>query len=711
MNSAISEKNREKLLRIVDTGFEITRGSPLPLGATVKRSGINFAVFSRHAAVVTLVIFFPEEAEPIIEFPLDPRYNRTGDIWHALIKGLDPLITYGFRMDDQSTDHHKKTQPYNYDTILIDPYAKALTGNNQWGITDGVFSNKKGKHQRHWRSVVIDDDFDWEFDQPLNKHLADSIIYEIHVRGFTQHPSSEVNYPGTYKGIEEKIPYLKKLGITALELMPVTEFDETDNPRVNPETGTPLLNFWGYHPLCFFAPKVAYASDKAIDGAIREFKSMVKSLHKAGIEVILDMVFNHTAEGDKYQQTTSFRGLDNRVYYIIDPVSGEYLNYSGCGNTVNCNHPVVRDMILDCLCYWVTEMHVDGFRFDLASIMGRGRDGEVLANPPLLERIAANPVLSNSKLIAEAWDAAGLYQVGDFPNWGRWAEWNGKFRDDIRCFVKGDPDKISTLASRLTGSAELYQESLREPFHSVNFITSHDGFTLYDLVSYQCKHNDANGENGADGDNKNLGWNCGAEGTVASEEIHTLRRRQIKNMATIMMLSWGTPMILGGDEIGRTQQGNNNAYCQDNEISWIDWRLPDQNQEIFRFFQQLIKFRKKHSVFRRRHFIDETPGASVKLTWHGFKNNQPDWSHDSWSLGLCFSGSGCPNEIFIIANSHWAPHAFELPPVVDGKKWRRFLDTSLNPPFDISPLDEEPQTDDQTVYAVGSRSVVVLIAK
>jgi len=710
MISGHPENNRERLLKIVEKGFEITRGRPLPLGATVKRGGINFAVFSKHATLLTLVIFSPDEIEPIIEFPLDPRCNRTGNIWHAFVKGIDPRIQYGYRAAGPS-GCDEKFLLFNYDDVLIDPYARALSDGGRCGKYTPEKERGESPVGRALRSVVVDHEFNWEFDQPLDIHLADSIIYEMHVRGFTIHPSSGVAHPGTFSGIAEKAPYLKDLGVTAVELMPVTEFDETDNLRVHPVTKRPLRNFWGYHPLNFFSPKAGYSCSEELEGPITEFKSMVKTLHEAGIEVILDMVFNHTGEGDKTRQSTSFRGLDNKVYYMMDPDTGEYLNFSGCGNTINCNHPVVRDMILDCLCYWVTEMHVDGFRFDLASIMGRGREGQVLRNPPLLERIAANPVLANTKLIAEAWDAAGLYQVGTFPNWGRWAEWNGKFRDDVRRFVKGDAGMVSALATRLTGSADLYKKSRREPFHSINFVTSHDGFTLKDLVSYDRKHNEINGENCRDGENENLSWNGGEEGPSDSEEIQALRNRQVRNMASILMLSWGVPMILGGDEMGRTQKGNNNAYCQDNEITWVDWDLLEKNRDLFRFFQRLIKFRKMHPVFRRRAFLKDGSEEDLTIAWHGFENDRPDWSENSRSVALCLSGRACPDEIFIINHAHWESQVFEIPSAGEEKRWRRFLDTSLVPPFDISEPGQEPGLENQITYPVGPRSVVVLVAK
>ncbi len=435
---------------------------------------------------------------------------------------------------------------------------------------------------------------------------------------------------------------------------------------------------------------------------------MVKTLHEAGIEVILDMVFNHTAEGDERGPTLCFRGLDNKIYYLLDPETGEYANYSGCGNTLNCNHPVIRWLILQSLRYWVTEMHVDGFRFDLASILGRGTDGSVLANPPLLEAIAADPVLANTKLIAEAWDAAGLYQVGTFPNWGRWAEWNGKFRDDVRRFVKGDANMVPLLATRMAGSADLYQNDGRAPFHSINFVTSHDGFTLMDLVSYNEKHNEANGENNADGSNENHSWNCGEEGTSSNPRINRLRKQQMKNLASILLLSQGVPMILAGDEMGRTQQGNNNPYCQDNEISWLNWRLLRQNRDLFRFFKELIAFRKRHAILRRRTYQD--PDEVPDFIWHGVKPCQADWGWHSRFLGLQLVGGKTENDLLILANSYEGRLTVELAPPSHHKQWYRFVDTSLSPPQDIRADGKFARLAKPLSYNAAPHSVVVLVS-
>jgi glycogen operon protein len=685
-----------------ETKLEFQRGSPLPLGAEPLRGGVNFAIFSRHATAVSLLLFHPGDDNPHTEFLLDPRYHRTGDIWHTFVRGLDVGAHYGWRMDRQpNTEPH--VHRFDPSQALLDPYARMVVSEYGWGPPPS------GRIKRR-RCVVVDDDFDWGDDQPLNIPLRDTIIYEMHVRGYTRHPSSGVRHPGTFLGVIEKIPYLKELGVTSVELLPVNEFEEADTDRYNPKTGELLLNFWGYQPIAFFAPNGAYATHSGAQ--IREFKQMVKSLHEAGIEVILDVVFNHTAEGDERGPTYSFRGIDNAVYYIVDPHTGRYHNYSGCGNTLNCNHPVVRKLINDALRYWVMEMHVDGFRFDLASVLGRGRDGRVLADPPLLEQLAHDPVLAHTKLIAEAWDAAGLYQVGTFPAWRRWAEWNGKFRDDVRRFVKSDPGMTPALAARLAGSPDLYESSGRQPYHSINFVTCHDGFTLEDLVSYNQKHNEENGEDNRDGMDQNFSWNCGVEGPTNDPAILALRKRQKRNFAALLLVAGGVPMILAGDEFGRTQRGNNNAYCQDNEISWIDWRLASANRDLLRFFKNLIAFRKAHSALRRISF--ENNGAECpQIQWHGVKPLQPDWSYESRALAMSICGTGedgQPEHIYVLANAWWEPLRFQLP-ALPHAQWARFVDTALPPPEDIAEVGGEKPLEDPTAYEAAPRSVVILVSQ
>jgi glycogen operon protein len=728
--------------RIPVGAIETLRGTPHPFGADVKRSGINFAVFSKNASEVSLVFFDTDEGPPVLEIPLRQCENKTGDVWHVFVQGVNPGVRYGWRIGGEQNHIHR----FNKDAVLIDPYSIALSGGGRWGPVDcpenvagGVVKHDSREDAKNVkddqalfaafapsretrdagggipgcfkirRSMAVEDTFDWGHDRQLKIPLSESIIYEMHVRGFTRHVSSGIKHPGTYAGVIEKIPYLRELGVTAVELLPVNEFEEADSDRINPVTGRRLLNYWGYQTINFFTPKASYAAAGSDGENVLEFKKMVKALHEAGIEVILDVVFNHTAEGNEMGPSLSFRGIDNSIYYIIDPVTGNYHNYSGCGNTFNCNHPVVRGLIVDCLRYWVMEMHVDGFRFDLASILGRGRDGSVLSNPPLLERIAADPVLADTKLIAEAWDAAGLYQVGTFPNWGRWAEWNGRFRDDIRRFVRGEDDVAGDLARRLSGSPDLYQGGGRAPYHSINFVTCHDGFTLRDLVSYNEKHNEENGEDNRDGTNDNRSWNCGVEGPTDFWDVNTLRLRQMKNVTALLFVSQGVPMMLAGDEFGKTQRGNNNAYCQDNEISWLDWDLKKTYPDLFRFFRLMIKFRKKHAAFKRESFQEDT--QEHNMSWHGVEVGRPDWSSHSRAVALLINGSNDAADIYIMANSFWEELRFQLPEAMHGRKWFRFVDTMLGSPHDISELNDESYIYNQSAYTAGPRSVVILVGK
>ncbi len=698
------ERAHQRLLRILGPDFAVGRGHPLPYGATARRDGINFSLFSKHATGVRLVVSLPGDGDSVLELPLDAEYNRTGDVWHVLLKGLDPGIEYGYRLE-RVPNPEPRIHRYDPSKVVIDPYGKSVAGLEGWGKGTG----RLGRLER-LRSRVVDEEFDWGIEHPLRIPLADSVIYELNVRGFTRHPSSSIAHPGTYRGLVEKIPYLKELGVTAVELMPVTEFEECERLARNPATGERLVNLWGYQPVSFFAPKTSFASASGPGAALREFKEMVKAFHHAGIEVILDMVFNHSGEGDELGATFCFRGLDNATYYLLDPKTGRYLNYSGVGNTLNCNHPVVRFMILTALRYWVTEMHVDGFRFDLASILGRGRDGEVLPNPPLLEVIAADPVMADVKLIAEAWDAAGLYQVGSFPSWGRWAEWNGKYRDELRRFVKGDPGMVPYLATRLAGSSDLYRGSGRAPWHSVNFVTCHDGFTLRDLVSYNEKHNLDNGENNKDGHGENLSWNCGEEGETKNPEVLALRRRQVRNFLTLLFVSQGVPMILGGDELYRTQRGNNNAYCQDNETGWVSWSVQDEERALLRFVRSLLRFRAVHPSLRRRTFFEDDP-RGPGVAWHGFKLGKIDFTPESRSLAMHLLARDADDDIYLAANAHWEPHSFELPRLAAGKSWRRFVDTSLEAPGDAAEPGAEAVLRAQKSYSVGPRTTIVLVGR
>jgi glycogen operon protein len=535
----------------------------------------------------------------------------------------------------------------------------------------------------------------------------------MHVRGFTRHPSSNIKKQGTYAGLVEKIPYLQDLGVTAVELLPIFEFNESDKDVINPQTGEKLYNYWGYDPISFFAPKASYALTKIPGTHIDEFKYMVRELHKAGIEIILDVVFNHTGENSSSGRVYSYQDLADQTYYIKDRNSGKYLDFSGCGHTVNCNHPVVSDLIIDSLRYWVTEMHVDGFRFDLASILTRGQDGRPLGLPPLVQRISQDPILSQVKLIAEAWDAAGLYQVGSFPSWGIWAEWNGKYRDDIRRFVRGDIGMVPVLATRLAGSADLYRNDGRKPYHSVNFITAHDGFTLNDLVSFNSKHNLENGENNRDGSNDNFSWNFGYEGLTTHKRITRLRKKQMKNMIALLLLSQGVPMILAGDELGRTQLGNNNAYCQDNEVSWLNWDLFQRNADIYRFFKRMIAFRKNNQQLQRTNFFDDEPKDKVSIKWLNPKLATPDWSGRSRHLGIHLLPNGpSENDIFVITNADKRQVVYSLPPPQkQNSAWYLFTDTQLEPPDDISEDNSEKKIKPQDSYCARPRSTVILIAK
>ena len=696
----------DRLLRLVRGGFGVRRGHPLPLGAQARGDGVNFSVFSKHATDVSLVLFLPGEIEPVLEIPLDSRYNRTGDVWHVLVTGIDPAVEYGFRMD-RIPNAHPQIHRFDNRRVLLDPYARGLAGLEGW--RKGYAAGRHGRLGLV-RSKVVDDEFEWGLEHPLNIPLADSVIYEVHVRGFTAHPSSGVAHPGTYEGLVEKIPYLKALGVTAVELLPVTEFEECDHAHKNPETGERLCNFWGYQPLSFFAPKASYSAAGTTEGAVRSFREMVKALHEAGIEVILDMVFNHTGEGMESGPTCCFRGLDNEIYYLADPRTGKYLDFSGCGNTLRCNHPVVRSLLLTALRYWVTEMHVDGFRFDLASILGRSRDGSVHPDPPLLELIAGDAVLAHTKIIAEAWDAAGLYQVGRFPSWGRWAEWNGKFRDEMRRFVKSDAGFVGALLTRLSGSPDLYREGGRAPFHSINFLTSHDGFTLRDLVTYDRKRNALNGEKNKDGFDDNQSWNCGTEGETEDPQVRALRARQARNFMALLLLAQGVPMLLGGDEMLRTQRGNNNAYSQDNDTSWFDWSLLQGNASFFRFVSRLIAFRRTHPLLRRRTFFEDDPEGPA-AAFHGPKGGVPDVSLESRSLGLHLHGGSGHDDIYLMVHAHWEPLTFALPKLRGGRSWRLFLDTSLKSPADIAEPGEESRLPRQTAYTLAPRSVVVVVGR
>ncbi|MBD2772700.1 glycogen debranching protein GlgX [Iningainema tapete] len=691
--------------------FKLRRGKPFPFGATLVPGGVNFSIFSSTATSCTLVLFKKHAPEPMAEIPFCKEF-RIGNVFCMVVFDLDyENIEYGYRMDGPFNP--QEGHWFDKSKILLDPYAKIIGGRDVWGTPPDW--NNIYQH----RARLAFDDFDWEDDRPLEIPPEDLIIYEMHVRGFTRHLCSGVKHPGTFAGIREKIPYLKELGVNCVELMPIYEFDEFENSRVHSETGQLLLNYWGYSTVGFFAPKAGYAASGKWGMQVDEFKALVKALHKNGIEIILDVVFNHTAEGNEYGQTISFRGLDNKIYYMLTP-DGYYLNFSGTGNTLNCNNPIVRNMVLDCLRYWASEYHIDGFRFDLASILGRDPWGAPLANPPLLELLAFDPILAKCKLIAEAWDAGGLYQVGSFPAFGRWAEWNGKYRDGIRKFLKGDPGRVGDMAQRLQGSPDLYAGAERGPATSINFITAHDGFTLADLVSYHHKHNEANGEDNNDGCNDNDSWNCGAEGWTEDQSILSLRQRQMKNAIAMLMVSQGVPMILMGDEMGRTQCGNNNTYCHDNELNWLNWNLLESNANLFRFVKNCIAFRMAHPVLRNRyHFrnIDYVGSGYADITWHGTQAWNADWSEHSRVLAFLLCGKHAQqgtvqdNYIYVAMNMHFCSHWFEIPGLRDDMKWYVFVNTGATPPEDIWEPGTEPLLENQSGLLLGSCSVVILVGK
>ncbi|MBR4543977.1 MAG: glycogen debranching protein GlgX [Lachnospiraceae bacterium] len=645
-------------------GIKYRHGRVQPFGATVVgNDGINFSVFSKDAVFCELLLFHRGEKDPFARIPF-PDDFRIGNVFSMIVYGLDiEDLEYGYCMDGS----YDPENGYRFDKekILLDPYAKLVSGRDVWGKEPDP--NDPFQH----RGRVILDDYDWEGDKPLEIPMKDLVIYEAHVRSFTRDESSGVRYKGTFAGIIDKIPYLKELGINCIELLPIFEFDEFENSRV--VEGERLYNYWGYSTVCFFAPKAGYAASAPMGMAADELKNLIKRLHKAGIEVILDVVFNHTAEGNEQGPYISYRGIDNKTYYLLTP-DGYYYNFSGCGNTMNCNNAIVRNCILDALRYWVSDYHIDGFRFDLAAILSRDENGAPMTSPPLLETLAHDAVLGKSKLIAEAWDAGGLYQVGSFPAWGRWAEWNGKYRDCLRKFVKSSAECGPELIWRLKGSPDLYGNRSAEA--SVNFITCHDGFTLYDLVSYNEKHNMANGEENRDGSNDNDSWNCGVEGATDDPEINSLRNRQIKNAAALLLLSRGIPMILSGDEFGNTQFGNNNAYCQDNRISWLDWGSLEENKDIFDFFKTLIEFRSKHPVLRRSdYYTGQNSSGYPELSFHGTRPWDFDENAPFLSFGFMYAepaadyGTDEDAFIYCAVNAYWEDMTFSFPDIPDGMKW------------------------------------------
>ena len=683
--------------------MNVSPGRSFPLGATSVEGGVNFSVFSSQASRLELLLFDrATDADPAHVVRLDAEAHRTYHYWHAFVPGLRPGQVYTYRAAGPFDP--ARGLRFDPEKSLLDPYGRAVV------VPDGYDRDAAGRPGDNtavaMRSVVVDPGaYDWEGDVPLRRPFTTTVIYEMHVAGFTRHPSSGISAgrQGTYAGMIEKIPYLQDLGITAVELMPVFQFDRQDCPPG-------LVNYWGYSPVSFFAPHAGYSSRRDLLGPVDEFRDLVKALHRAGIEVILDVVYNHTAEGDHRGPTLSLRGLDNGTYYLLEPDRARYADYTGTGNTLNANHAVVRRLIRDSLRYWVAQMHVDGFRFDLASVLTRDETGCPLQRPPILWDIQSDPVLAGTKLIAEAWDTAGLYQVGSFFG-DNWQEWNGKFRDDVRRFVKSDNDTVVAFAYRCFGSPDLYGSRERGPEQSVNFVTSHDGFTLNDLVTYNDKHNEANGEGGRDGSDTNLSWNCGVEGPTDDPAIERLRQRQVKNLLAITLMAVGTPMLSMGDEVRRTQRGNNNAYCQDNEISWFDWTLVERHRDLRRFVTLLIG--QRLALGGQRGIAGLSLNEllrQARIEVHGIRLNQPDPRPESHSLAVTVRDIERADLLHVMFNAYWEPLVFELPSLDPPRPWRRWIDTDRDAPDDVhdwtlAPLVEGP------AYAVQPRSLVTLVAE
>lgn len=690
--------------------YIVEAGRPRPLGATPDTNGVNFSIFSEHATNIELLLFEnSNDTIPMQTILLDQLKNRTFHFWHVYVRGLRAGTHYAYRIFGSA--HTEATgDRFNFNKVLIDPYCRGIT-TNLWQRGDAISAVDNVKTSL--RSTVVDiSNYDWEEDQCLNRPMSETIIYEMHVGGFTRSPSSRSTHPGSFAALIEKIPYLQELGITAVELMPVFAFDPTSVSRTNPLTGELLSNYWGYDPICHFAPHPGYCIDAEGLNHINEFRDMVKALHRAGIEVILDVVFNHTGEGDENEPTISFKGIDNRIYYFLDPQDKRaYLNYSGCGNTFNCNHPIVAKLITECLVFWVKEMHIDGFRFDEGSILSRGVDGRPMEYAPVLWNIELSDILADTKIIAEPWDAAGLYQVGNFPGY-RWAVWNGQYRDAIRSFIKGDRGIVGAVASRIAGSQDIFCEPGQRPINGINFVTCHDGFTLNDLVSYNDKHNEINGENNRDGLNYNSSWNHGIEGETQNADIQQLRSRQIKNFLTILLISQGVPMLLAGDEVRRTQQGNNNAYCQDNEITWFNWELLEKNAELLQFFKRIIAFRKEYPSVRRERFFSGTTDRHGKkdIEWHGCQLANPGWNDpDSRVLAFTIWAGEETHDIHVMMNMDFVRLDFEIPLSSKEKAWKRIIDTALESPDDIV-QQEQALYITENKYGLEPHSIVVLVS-
>lgn len=685
-------------LKPIDTvnGFQIRPGFFREFGAVAIPGGVNFTIHTHGATSCELLLFHRKAEEPYAVIPFPESY-RIGFCYSMIVFDLDiEEFEYAYRLDGPYDE--KKGLRFDKNKILLDPYARAVTGQSQWGHVNNA--------QHGYRARVVQSNFDWGDQRHHSIPMEDLIIYELHVRGFTMDESSGVKHHGTFEGLREKIPYLKELGINAVELMPIFEFDEMRDVRLIDENE--LIDFWGYNPVSFFAPNTSYCSSMEYNREGLELKTLIKDLHDNGIEVILDVVFNHTAEGNEFGPCFSFKGFDNNIYYMLTP-DGHYYNFSGCGNTLNCNHPVVRDMILECLRYWVIEYRVDGFRFDLASILGRNDDGTPLSQPPLLRSLAFDSILGNVKLIAEAWDAGGLYQVGSFPSWKRWAEWNGRYRDDMRRFLKGDDFLAQTAAARITGSPDLYDPAYRGGNASINFLTCHDGFTLYDLYSYNQKHNEANGWGNTDGADDNNSWNCGVEGETDDPAILALRKRLMKNACAVLLCSRGTPMFLSGDEFADTRYGNNNPYCQDNLISWLDWSLLKKNKDLFDFFQYMIQFRKDHPVIRKD--LEPSYLGVPAMSTHGPTPDETNFSGDSHVVCVRFAGYNEATQkedlVYLAVNSGWFPVTLTLPELPEHYKWKVAVNTG-DPKCQFFHKNSMPTVESKIF--LGERSVIIFVA-
>jgi isoamylase len=715
MAETATAQNLTKSSVATPEGGDVEAGSPLPIGGTHQQGdGVNFVLFSRHATGVHLELYQnPDDSSPARVVDLDPIRNRTGDVWHVWVRGIAPGQLYGYRIEGpyQPEEGHR----FNPRRLLLDPYARAIAGVKNWDFiaARGYDSSSRladlsistiDNAGTTPKCIISRDTFDWGLDSPPRHPASDTVIYETHVRGFTIHASSKAERPGTFAGLTEKIPYLKDLGVTAIELMPVLEFNENESQRLNPTTGESLRNYWGYNPVGFFAPKQSYSFEGPQWRQTVEFQEMVKAFHSAGIEVILDIVLNHTAEDDELGPTICLRGIENSIFYMLqDGQPRYYKDFTGVGNTLNANHPIVREFVTGVLRYWAMHMHVDGFRFDLASVLGRDEHGNILRDAPLLESIAEDPILRNVKIIAEAWDAGGAYQVGDFSS-QRWTEWNGRFRDDVRRFWIGDAGMMGSFASRICGSSDLYRNSGKGPACSVNFITCHDGFTLNDLVSYNEKHNYENGELGRDGTDAHYSDNCGVEGPSQDPDVERMRTRLIKNFLLTLFVSRGVPMLLGGDEFRRTQRGNNNAYCQDNEVSWFDWSLLEKYKEIQRFTRGLIAFRRAHPVLRKETFYTDTD-----IKWFGPNGAPPNWADPQQKSIACLIPGLTERDLFLLFNADNRSVEFSIPSLPAGQIWRLAADTSRAAPDDLADTGKEPALQDQIGFRLEPRSSAILL--